>query len=122
MLLTDDVPNGGEPDAKLGARFLENSSRSCRRLLSARQANQSAATHPHNLGYHPAHWANQTITPSQLLQVIPARLLRVKPIKKLNPSRWVVCTAYRGCLGCIHLAILTPVELNGCPVNIYSYR
>ncbi len=81
MLLTGDVPNGGEPDAKLGARLIENSPRSCRRLMSARRANQSATTHPHNLGYHPALWANQTTTPSQLLQVIPARLLRVKPIK-----------------------------------------
>ena len=35
MLLVGDVPNGGEPDAKLGARFIENGARCYRRLVSA---------------------------------------------------------------------------------------
>ena len=120
LFLAGDVPNGGEPDAKLGTRLIENSPCCCRRLMSAHRANKSATTHPHNLGYHTALWANKATSPSQLLQVIPARLFRLKPIKKLNPSRWVICAAYWGCLGCVHLAILPSVELKGYPVWIYS--
>src|SRR3990172_10835248 len=120
MLLIGDVPNGGEPDAKLGAGLVENSARRCRRLMSACRANQSAATHSLDWGCHTALWADQTTTPSQLLKVIPTRLFRVKPIKKLNPSRWVICPAYRGCLCGVHRAILPLVELKGYPINIYS--
>jgi hypothetical protein len=116
MLLIGDVPNGGEPDAQLGAGLVENSARRCRRLMSACRANQSAATHSLDWGCHTALWADQTISPSQLLQVIPTRLFRVKPIKKLNPSRWVICPAYRGCLCGVHRAILPLVELKGYPI------
>src|SRR5450756_2261543 len=78
MLLTGDVPNGGEPDAKFGACLVENSPRRCRRLMSACGANQSAATHSLDFGYHPAFRADQPINPAQLLQVVSARLFRVK--------------------------------------------
>jgi len=116
MLLIGDLPNGGEPDAQLGAGLVENSTRRYRRLMSAYGANQSAATHSLDGGCHATLWAVQSISPSQLLQVFPTRQFGVKPIQKLNPSRWVIYSAYRGCLCAVHRATLPLVELRGYPI------
>lgn len=44
VLLIGDVPNGSEPDTKLGACLVEYRSRRCCSLMSACRANKSAAT------------------------------------------------------------------------------
>ena len=44
----------------------------------------------------------------------------MKPIKELNPSRWIICSANRRCRWGVHWAILPLVELKGYPVYAYS--
>jgi hypothetical protein len=47
-------------------------------------------------------------------------LFGVKPIKELNPGRWIVFPTDWGSCWCVHLAILPPLELKGYPALIYS--
>lgn len=121
MLLAGDVPNGGEPDAKLGAGLIKNGPRCCRRLMPACRTNQSAATESLNVRDHPTLRADQSVSPSQLLQIVPTCLFRVKPIKELNPGGWIILPSYRGSCWRVHLTILPPVELKGYPVHPYRY-
>ena len=64
MLLAGNVPNGGEPDAKLSACFVKNGARSYRCLMPTRRTNQSTATASLNLRYHPTLRTNQPAGPA----------------------------------------------------------
>ena len=64
MLLVGDVPNGGEPDAKLGARFIKNGACCYCCLMSACRTYQSTAAASPNLGDYPALRTYQSIRPA----------------------------------------------------------
>ena len=120
MLLAGDVPNGGEPDAKLSACLVKNGACCCRRLMPACRTNQSTATASLNLRYHPALRTDQPVRPAQLFQIVPTGLFGVKPIKELNSGRWIVFPTDWGSCWCVHLANLPSVELKGYPVCMFS--
>ena len=47
--------------------------------------------------YHPALRTDQPVRPAQPFQIISTRLFRMKPIKELNPCRWIIFPTDRGC-------------------------
>ena len=122
MLLVGDVPNGGEPEAKFGARFIKNGACCYCCLMSTCRTDQSATATSPNLRNHTALRTNQSVRPTELFQIVPACLFRVEPIKELNPGRWIVFPAYRSSCWRVHLTILPSVELKGYPVILTSLQ
>ena len=72
------------------------------------------------LANHPALRTDQPVRPAKLFQVVLTGLFGVKPIKELNPCRWIIFSTYWGSCWRVHLAILPLVELKGYLVSICS--
>lgn len=119
MLLIGDVPNGGKPHTKPSSCLIKNGSSSDRRLMATGWADQSGATASVNFSDHATFGANKAIRPTKLLQIFAASLLRIEPIKKLNPCRWVVNANGWFEFLCIQRLTLPTVELKGYLVIVY---
>jgi len=83
VLLARDIPHGFKPKAQGLVRVVKQGARSRRNLVTTRDAPELPALHRPSLDGS-APWANKSIRPSQLGDVVPARCFSSKPIAKFD--------------------------------------
>ena len=120
VLLVGDIPNSCEPNAQFGSGFVEYGAGRHGCLRIAVRTYYAPAGRVAWLAGGSAFWAHKSVWPTKFVQILPASILRMKPVQKLHPVLWVVLSSLGHRVFRIHPAILAELELKGYPVRLTS--